>query len=398
MNKKILLLALLTYCLIFKSYAQIDAPTVQEYLGGSIPTSVPFLTIAPDARAGALGDIGVASSPDANSQHWNAAKYAFIEDQSGVSLTYSPWLRGLVSDMNLLYLSGYYRLNERSTFAGSLRFFTLGEIIFRQDPSEPGYIIRPNEYAVDLSYSNKLTDNFSVAVAGRFIRSDLTKGYSYGTGSSSKAAQSVAADVAMFYQKDIELDALQSSSLALGLNISNIGAKLSYSESARKDFLPTTLRFGGAFTAELDKFNKLTAYLEISKLLVPTPPYMSGDTIIAGYDPDVGTITGMVQSFYDAPDGFKEELTEYIWSLGAEYLYSNVLAFRGGYLHDAKGSKQYATVGLGLKFNVVTLDLSYLMPTGKVTTHPLKNTLRISVKFSFSEYRAQHPVTPNPIN
>lgn len=363
--------------------------------GGSIQTPVPFLLISPDARAGAMGDAGVASSPDINSQHWNAAKYPFIGDESGFSLTYSPWLRVLVPDMNLLYLSGYYRLDENSVFASSLRFFSLGTVQFRNSADENPQAYHPNEYAFDLSYSRKLSENFSIAVAGRYIRSDLTNGFvGYGA-SKSSAANSGSADISMYYTQDLMTTKAEGSSLAIGLNISNIGAKVSYSDALTKDFLPANLRLGASYTVQMDRYNQLTGMIDFVKLLVPTPPYRVNDTIVAGKDPNVGVVQGVFQSFSDAPSGFGEELQEINISVGVEYLYNKAFAFRGGYFyeHANKGGRKYFTFGAGIKLNVFEVDFSYLLPTSLNANNPLKNTLRFTLKFNFAEYMRKQKQT-----
>ncbi len=359
--------------------------------GGSIQTTVPFLLISPDARSGSMGDAGVAASPDINSQHWNAAKYPFIDGKSGFALTYSPWLRVLVSDMNLLYLSGFYRIDENSAFASSLRFFSLGEVQFRNSIDDYAVTYKPNEYAIDMSYSRKLSENFSIAVTGRYIRSDLTQGYSGLSASKSSAANSGAADISMYYTRDLYTQNFNGSSMALGLNISNVGAKVSYSDAVDKDFLPANLRLGGAYTLQIDDYNKITGMIDFIKLLVPTPPIWNEtkDSVLYGKDSrDIGVIQGVFQSFSDAPGGFKEEMQEINISVGAEYMYNNTFAFRGGYFYENKykGGRKYFTFGAGIKFNVFEVDFSYLLPTFDNATNPLKNTLRFTLKFNFSEY------------
>ncbi|GHU86578.1 hypothetical protein FACS1894153_3910 [Bacteroidia bacterium] len=396
MKIKYWLIFLTLIFIVFKGYSQKppeDDNEMRDLLGGSIMTAVPFLLISPDAVSGSMGDIGVATAPDLYSQHWNPAKYPFIDSKTGFSLTYSPWLRSLVQDMHLLYLSGYYKLDERSAISGSLTFFSLGEILFTQSSQDAGTPYRPNEYAFDLAYSRSFTENFSMAIAGRYIRSDLTQGYVAPGQSSNHAAQSAAADVAFFYRKPVEIQGYKGSAYSIGLNITNIGAKVSYSEAARKDFLPTNLKLGGGYSLDFDDYNRLSIYLELNKLLVPTPPVMDNDTIVKGKSSDVGVMEGIIQSFSDAPGGFREELAEWSWSVGAEYKYTDILSFRGGYFHEAaeKGKRQYLTAGVGLKFNVITLDVSYLMPTaGGNASNPLKNTLRFSLGFNFGEYLRQN--------
>ncbi|MCL2682130.1 MAG: type IX secretion system outer membrane channel protein PorV [Bacteroidales bacterium] len=378
-----------------KLLAQIPGHNADDrlrYTGGSISTAVPFLLISPDARAGALGDAGVASSPDINSQHWNAAKYAFIDDQFGVSLTFSPWLRTLVPDMNLLYLAGYYRIDNDWVLGSSIRYFSLGKVVFRIDQDDPGTTYSPNEYAIDLSLSRKLSPNFSLAVAGRYIRSDLTMGYQGLGASKSSAANSGAVDISMFYTREISTSNTEASSFALGMNISNVGAKISYSQNMEKDFLPANLRLGGSYTVQVDQYNEFTGMIDFNKLLVPTPPVRRGDTIIAGMDDNVGVIQGIFQSFHDAPGGWREEFHEVNISVGVEYVYNKTFAFRGGYFHESghrdfgKGGRQFFTLGAGLRFNVFEVDFSYLMPRQSNPNNPLKNTLRFTLKFNFAEY------------
>lgn len=366
----------------------------------TITTSVPFLMIAPDARAGAMGDAGVASSPDAYSQHWNPAKYAFISNQMGFSVSYSPWMKKLVDDIDLGYLSFYYKLpNERDAISASLLFFSLGEIQFTNDIGQNIGSFAPSEYAVDLAYSSKLTKNFSGAIAFRYIYSNLT-GNRFVGGMQSNAGQSVAGDVAMYYQKPIKVNE-QPSMISAGLNISNIGAKVSYTETVAKDFIPTNLRLGFAFETELDQYNSLGILLDFNKLLVPTPPeYKFNDStgmpevdplgnyiISRGKSNDVGVVSGIFQSFADAPDGFGEEMREIGISIGAEYWYDKQFAFRAGYFHEhaTKGNRKYFTLGVGLKLNVFGLDFSYLIPTGQ--QNPLENTLRFSILFDFEALR-----------
>ncbi|MFZ4399528.1 MAG: type IX secretion system outer membrane channel protein PorV [Bacteroidales bacterium] len=376
----------------------------QELLNGNrvITTAVPFLMIAPDARAGAMGDVGVASTPDAASMHWNPAKYAFIEKDMGVSVSYSPWLRELVNDINLAYLSGYKRIDKMSTIGASLLYFSLGDITFTDAIGNSLGNFRPSEFAIDVTYSRKLSDVFSGAIAARYINSNLTQGQTVG-GQESHAGQSVAADVAFYYQKPVRFNRNLKGTMAFGANISNLGAKISYTETTERDFIPTNLRLGGCLTLNIDDFNKFSIMADFNKLLVPTPPiYLpnstgNGDSIIndvrqiaAGKDPNVGIVTGLFQSFGDAPDGFKEELKEITYSIGAEYWYDNQFAVRGGYFHESmsKGNRQYFTLGAGLRYNVFGLDFAYLIPTEQ--RNPLGNTLRFTLTFDFDAFRDQN--------
>ena len=388
MKKILLVVAILL--LSNSIFAQLDNDNLEiDQLSGKvidgariISTGVPLLIIAPDARSGAMGDVGVASTPDANSLHWNAAKLAFMQNQTGVSFTYSPWLRELVSDIELLYLGGYYKVNERSTLGASLTYFSLGSIDFFDQEGMATGTYKPNEFAMDLAYTMKLNENFSISLTGRYIRSDLTQGQNVGT-TQTHAANAGAADLGLYYQKAIK--ATRPSEYALGLQISNLGSKISYSDNMDSEFLPANLRLGGRYTTNLDQFNQISVMMDFNKLLVPTPPVYNDSTgaIFAGMDPNVGVFQGAIQSFYDAPNGFKEEIQEISLSIGAEYWYNKVLALRAGYFYEAKnkGARQYLTLGAGIKYNVMGLDISYLIATSALNNNPLKNTLRVGLNF-----------------
>jgi len=376
----------------------------QQYNNGkwvnTLPVAVPFLTIGPDARAGGMGDGGVATSPDANSMHWNPAKYAFIEDKTGFSISYTPWLRNLVNDINMGYVSYYNRIGNMQTIAFSLRYFSLGEITFTDEQGTNLGTFKPNEFALDGTYSRKLSDYLSLAVAGRFIYSNLTQGQVV-QGVETKAGISVAADVALYWQKDVSWFKNMDSEFAWGLNISNIGNKISYTSSnIEKDFIPTNLRLGARLTLNLDDYNSLAFYVDVNKLLVPTPPIYATDSsgnlipipgtdkyeIEKGMDPNVSPIKGIIQSWYDAPGGFSEEMREFYYAGGVEYWYNKIFSVRAGYFweHATKGARQYATLGVGLRYNVFGLDFSYLIPTtGGSQQNPLQNTLRFSLLFNF---------------
>ena len=345
-----------------------------------ISTGVPLLLIAPDARAGALGDLGAASTPDANSNHWNAAKLPFAEKKFAASLTYSPWLRDIAGDIDLTYLAGYYKLNDISAIGASLTYFSLGSINFTNEEGVSMGDYNPNEFALDVSYSLKLTENLAAAVTGRYIRSDLTQGQSV-QGNSTHAASAVAADIGLYYQKDLALD--KPAQYALGLQISNLGNKISYSDNLESSFLPANLRIGGRYSYSMDQFNRLSFMLDLNKLLVPTPPVRdTAGNIYEGKEDHVGVLQGAIQSFYDAPNGFKEELQEINISAGIEYWYNNMIAARAGYFYEnkKKGDRQYLTLGLAIKYNSLGIDISYLVPTSQ-TNNPLKNTLRVSLSF-----------------
>lgn len=362
-----------------------------------ITTAVPFLMIAPDARAGSMGDAGVSSEPDVFSMHWNPAKYANIQSDMVVGLSYSPWLRNLVPDMNLAYLAFSKRIDNMSAIGASLRFFTLGDIQFTNEQGFYMGTYRPSEWALDATYSRKLTDHLSGAVAGRFIYSNLTQGQFVG-GASTSAGISVAADVAVYWEKEVNWFSDIGSSFAWGINVSNIGNKLGYSEtSIKKDFIPTNLRLGPTLKLDLDEYNQISFSLDINKMLVPTPPIYRRDTvtgqpilipgtdkfeIFSGRDDDVSVVAGMLQSFYDAPGGFAEEMRELYYSVGVEYWYNKAFALRGGAFYEdkTKGNRKFFTLGAALRYNVFGLDFSYLVPIDS-RNNPLQNTLRFALTF-----------------
>ena len=374
----LLLLSLFTYLNLFNLKAQVNT-NGQESLN-AITTAVPFLTIAPDSRAGGMGDLGVATSPDVNSLHWNPAKYSFMEEDFGASISYTPWLRALVDDIELLYLTGYKRFKKGNAIAASLRYFSLGNITFTDINGSVLRNYKPNEFAIDVSYSMILTDGLSGAVAMRYINSNLTNGIS-ATSSDAHPGRAVAGNIALFYTKDIKL-AGKPSNMSYGLHISNIGNKISYTDDSEQNFLPTNLRLGGTLTHNFDDYNSLMFGVDLNKLLVPTPPAWENGEIIAGKDPDVSPITGVFQSFNDAPGGSKEEFREIMWSLGLEYWYNKRFALRAGYFHEheTKGNRKFFTMGLGLKLNVFQLDFAYLLAQ---QNNPLENTLRFTLLFDF---------------
>ena len=373
--------------LMFNAFAQ-DDPSYDELTGGlnTITTAVPFLLIAPDSKAGAMGDVGVATTPDANSLHWNPAKYAFVEDDMGFAVSYVPWLRALVPDINLSYLAGYRKLNENEAIAMELRYFSLGDITFTNIVGDVIGQYKPSEFALGTAYSRKLSDNFSLAISGRYIYSNLTGGQSAG-GIPTVAGQSIAADVAGYYQSSIRIGT-QDIDLAIGGNISNIGNKISYTETAVRDFIPINLRLGTALGAHFDDYNKMSFAFDINKLLVPTPPQYDEDgEIVAGKDPDVSVVSGIFQSFGDAPAGFSEEIREINYSVGTEYWYADQFAIRAGYFfeNDTKGGRKFFTFGSGIKYNVFALDFSYLINASRAINgnNPLANTMRFTLVFDF---------------
>lgn len=377
---------LTVFLIIIEANAQI---TTGELTGeiNTIQSVVPFLTIAPDSRAGAMGDVGVATSPDINSLHWNPAKFAFIEGDGGLGLSYSPWLRNLVPDINLAYLTAYKRIDDKQVISGSLLYFSLGNITFTDIFGNTMRNFNPNEFAINLSYSRKFSENISGALTFKYIYSNLTGGTHVG-GTETKPGTSIAADLGTYYQKELTvLDKV--SVLRLGLNISDIGSKMSYTDDQDPDFIPINMRLGGSLEFELDQYNSITLALDLNKMLVPTPPVYdsAGINIIYGMDPNVSVPVGMFQSFYDAPGGFKEEMREITYSLGLEYWYSGQFAVRAGYFHEneTKGNRQFFTAGLGLRLNVFSLDFAYLVPTAQ--NHPLARTLRFSLSFDFDTFR-----------
>ena len=364
--------------------------TGQEIRYNPITTAVPFLTITPDSRQGAMGDAGAATSPDANSQHWNPSKYAFIDDQYGISLSYTPWLRQLTGDINLAYLAGYFKLDALQTIGTSLRYFSLGSI--RQTDRNGTYIstANPNEFAFDVSYSRKLSDVFSGGVSIRYIRSDLSNGSTgtmNGAGTYS-AGNAFATDVSFYYQNRLGGEGSKNS-IAAGVNFSNIGSKISYNQGSTKEFLPANMRLGTTFTTELNDSSSFSFSVDLNKLLVPTPNIVanqSDGSVIVTPDNNSGksVISSIFGSFSDAPGGLKEELQEITLSFGAEYWYRKKFAVRGGYFNESqhKGNRKYFSAGLGIKIKSCNIDLSYLIPVHK--NNPLANTIRLSVLFNLN--------------
>ena len=355
----------------------------------AIQTVVPFLTIAPDSRAGAMGDVGVATTPDTYSQHWNPAKFAFIDGKAGVGISYSPWLRNLVPDINIAYLTGYYRIDRRQVASASLLYSSLGDVPFTDEFGNLERNFKPNELAFDLGYSRIFGDYFSGGIVFRFIYSNLTGG-TYSGGDATKAGTSFAADIAGYYHNDDLSLFGKDAEAGFGVNFSNIGSKMSYSDDQKSDFIPMNLRFGSAGTINLDSYNKITLAIDFNKLLVPTPPVYNNDMeIIDGKDPNVSVPVAIFQSFYDAPGGFREELQEVTLSAGVEYWYNKQFALRAGYFYEPenKGNRKFMTAGAGLKLNVFGLDFAYLLPMAR--NHPLENTLRFTLSFDVDAFSGQ---------
>jgi len=375
-------------------FSGMDKVLAQSTTSGAnvITSGVPFLTITPDSRSGAMGDAGVAISADANSQFWNPAKYAFSSSEMGVALSYTPWLWNLgIRDISLAYLVGYKRLDDQQTMSASLRYFTLGDIQFMDQYGEAQGSQSPNEFAIDVGYTRRLTDNFSGAVALRYIRSDLTGGQLV-NGTETHAGNSYAADVAFYYQNQIRVSR-KNSTIAAGINISNIGSKISYTDGETKDFIPTNLKLGFSYTTEMDQYNTITFAFDANKLLVPTPSkdslLVGGVTIPMGYSNDKSPIAGIFSSFSDAPGGMSEEFKEINFSLGTEYWYNKQFALRAGFYYEDvnKGNRKFFTAGAGLKMNVFALDFSYLLPVSQMS--PLANTLRFTLSFDFDAFNKQ---------
>ena len=352
-----------------------------------VTTAVPFLSIAPDARAAALGDQGVATSSDAFSNHWNPAKYAFTRNDTGAAISYTPYLSKLVNDIFLADVTYYRAIDDRSAWAVGLRYFSLGEIQIGETPADfvNPLIERPNEYVFDASYALKLSDKFSMAIQGSFLTSDLKLRSS--TTNDSTSASTVAVGVSGFYQSYEVPYSSFSGMWRAGFNISNIGPKLKYEDEGQSDFLPTNLKLGGGFDFIFDSYNKLAVSLEINKLLVPSPSVVDANGSYSQPD-DVGVLSGIFKSFGDAPDGFSEELKEFTWSLGAEFMYDESFALRAGYFNEneLKGARKFFTLGAGFRYNVIDVDLSYLISAGRVV-NPLENTLRFSLTFNFGAER-----------
>ena len=338
-------------------------------------------TIAPDARAAGMGDVGAATDPDVNSQYWNPAKYPFCISRAGVALNYTPWLRQLVNDIDLAYVAGYYRIGDYSAVSGSLRYFSLGEVMTSTDAN--AMTVKPYEMSLDVAYSMMLSETFSLAAAIRWIYSDLRYDYS----EESSPASAVAADIAMYYNNYINIGSRECQ-LGLGMNISNVGSKISYFGDDRSQFLPANLRIGASLMVPVDEYNRFTIAADANKLLVPTvPAQLEGessadyqDRVIKEYS-DVGSISGIFKSFSDAPGGFKEEMEEIQWSVGAEYIYHDQFSLRAGYHHqsESKGNLKYFTVGGGFRMNVFSLDVGYVISTAQ--TNPLDQTLRFTLAF-----------------
>lgn len=365
----------------------------------TITTAVPFIIITPDSRSGAMGDVGCALSPDANSIFWNTSKLVFSKEKAEFSASYSPWLRQLVDDIHLSYISGYGKVGDRHAVGGAIRYFSLGNITFTDNIGNVIRDFNPNEFEITGSYGFKLSDRNAIGLNGKFVYSNLTGGTNVGN-VGSKAGVAGAVDLSYsWYNEDLRLGD-KNGTLSFGTTISNIGNKVAYTVDSERDFLPTNWRLGSALKVEFDKYNSLTTAVDFNKLLVPTPPVYDGDgNIMSGKSPEVGVVTGIFQSFYDAPGDvtvdengsalvrknsrFGEEMREINFGVGMEYWYSTILAVRAGFFHEhySKGNRRYLTFGAGIYFGVFGLDVSYLASVTQ--NNPLANTVRFSLKFKF---------------
>ncbi len=404
-------LTLITFLTFSFSFAQDNTVVIPKSTDSRvITTGVPFMLIAPDARSAGMGDMGVATSVDGFSQQWNPSKYAFSEAKSGVSLSYTPYLSRLVNDISISYATYFNRLNEYSAVSASFKYFSLGEITLTQGEDDPGINVKPNEFTADIAYTLRLADQFAMSVAVRYLRSDLRIDQ---VDPNADAASSFGADISGYYQSEEEAYNDFNGRWRAGFAIQNLGPKFSYDDGGRENFQPTTLRLGAGFDFIFDEYSKLGITAEVSKLLVPTPPILGDrfeftdnngngtyeedvddiadepvetDVIVEGQDNDVSFISGVFQSFGDAPGGFSEELREFTWALGAEYTYQENFAFRAGYFNEAedKGARKFFAIGAGFKYTTINLDLSYLFSASRVQS-PLENTLRFSLTFNFGD-------------
>ncbi|GAB6011102.1 type IX secretion system outer membrane channel protein PorV [Viscerimonas tarda] len=379
-NKRFFILSIF---IALSSYAISQIESNKDF--NPIFTGAPSLTIAPEARGGGMGDIGTATLPDVYSQHWNPAKYAFVGSNAGVGLSYTPWLRKLVNDIALIYVSGFYKFGEEQDQAvsGSIRYFSLGDVPVTTFDGDFLRNVRPMEMAIDVAYSRKLSETFAGSVALRYIRTDYTTGSDE---TSQSPGNAYAADISGYNESYVMVGEVESL-LGLGFNISNIGSKISQDGGEYSQFLPTTLRLGGSLTYPLDDYNTLAFNLDVSKLLVPTPPIMEDGEERSAFDKrqeeyrESSAISGIFKSFGDAPGGISEEVKEIMWSAGMEYTYNNQFSIRGGYFNESemKGNRKYFSFGAGLKMNVFQIDASYLVATA--AQNPLDQTIRFSIGF-----------------
>ncbi len=369
--------------LISRVSSQISITGLEEgdYLN-TVTTATPFLTITPDSRAGSMGEVGAATTADMYSLHWNPAKLAFVNSKRAGSMAYIPWLRKLVPDISMAYITLYNRINDNSAVSGALRYFSLGEITFTDQTGTFIKTYSPNEFSIDLGYGMKFSSNFSGGVAMRYIYSDLTGGQNVGE-IETQPGQAFAVDLGTYYESDFT----DNNQWAVGMNISNIGTKISYTQDEYADFLPMNLKIGGRYSMKIDDYNQFSLAMDINKLLVPTPPqYDDQGTITLGQDDGVSVVSGIFQSFGDAPGGIQEEWRELMYSFGMEYWYNNQFALRGGYFHEhaTKGNRKYFTTGIGLKMTALTIDFAYLITANPGVVSPLEGTMRFSLTFDIA--------------
>lgn len=396
-----IVLTLTGLAILQPAFTQVTKVGANDLSQNTITTAVPFLLITPDSRAGAMGDAGVATPDDVNAMHWNIGKVPFNEKKGAIGLSYTPWLRNIVPDINMGYLSGYYKNNNNGAIAGSLRYFSLGSINFTDNQGNSMGVYNPSEFAIDFGYAQKLSNNFSIGIGFRFIYSNLAASFNQSQ-NAIKAGTSYAGDIGAYYRNKFKMD-IYKVQYGIGASITNIGSKLTYTSAQYENFIPINFRVGTYMNLELDKYNTLAFLLDFNKLLVPTPPIYLKNTfgkdsigkdnkpiISSGMSSDVPVVQGMIQSFYDAPGGIKEELKEYNISGGVEYWYEKAFALRAGYMYESpmKGNRQYATFGMGLRYNVFGLDAAYLWSF--VQQHnPLENTIRFSLTFDIDAFATQ---------
>ena len=386
-----------TILLVFVSLLNLTAFGQSEVRYNPISTAVPFLTITPDSRHSAMGDVGAATSPDANSQYMNPSKFAFAQDKWGFAISYTPWLRQLVSDVNLAYVSGFYQLDPSQVFGGSLRYFSMGQIALTGVDGQNMGNVSPSEFAFDVSYSRKLSDYFSGGVLLRYIRSDLAAGFG-GTQAGAEtysAGNAFASDVSFYYHNKLGKEGTRNS-ISAGVNFSNIGTKISYNQGSTKEFLPANMKLGTTFTTALNDSSSFSFSVDFNKLLVPTPSNKvdASGNIIPDNNSNKSVISSIFGSFNDAPGGMKEELQEVTVSLGAEYWYRKMFAVRGGYFNESpyKGNRKYATVGVGVKLYVAGIDVSYVIPVER--NNPLANTVRFTLLFNMDSFLKRKKTGP----
>jgi len=389
---RLFVVTILSVILCQRAYSQSTIPG-QELQYNPITTAVPFLTIAPDSRHGSMGDVGAATSPDANAQFWNPSKLAFVKDSFGISLSYTPWLRQLVNDINLAYLSAYYNLDQYQTIGASLRYFSMGSIQLTDQNGTNLANVSPNEFSIDFSYSRKLSDVFSGGVSLRYIHSDLSGGIGTET---YVPGQTFATDVSFLFSKNFGASD-KDQTISAGINLSNIGGKISYDDGQNKEFLPANMKVGTTYTKVMNNYHSFAVSFDFNKLMVPTPqistidPNNPGQIVLPDNNNNMSVISSIFTSFSDAPGGAKEEFQEINWQTGVEYIYKQQFAIRGGYFHESeyKGNRKFFAAGLGVKMNICTIDFSYLIPTQQ--NNPLANTIRFTLLFNINSFKKSTP-------